>query len=60
MDHTDTVSMMAATLYAGLSEQKKSQPDQAFYNRIANQAWDLYNAVQFTATEAAQRGLVRS
>lgn len=52
MNHTDIVSLMAATLYAGLSEKAKptkakptSEPDQLFYDRIANQAWDLYNAV---------------
>jgi hypothetical protein len=56
MSQADTVSLMAATLHAGLSEKAKSQPDQLFYDRIANQAWDLYNAVQFTSSEAMKRG----
>ena len=59
MNQTDTVSLMAAALLAGLSEKAKTQPDKLFYDRIANQAWDLYNAVQFTSTEAAQRGSKR-
>jgi hypothetical protein len=59
MNQIDTVSLMAAALLAGLSEKAKTQPDKLFYDRIANQAWDLYNAVQFTSTEAAQRGSKR-
>jgi len=60
MNQTDTVSLMAATLLAGLSEKAKTQPAKLFYERIANQAWDLYNAVQFTSSDAAQRGAARS
>jgi hypothetical protein len=59
MNQIDTVSLMAAALLAGLSEKAKTQPDKLFYDRIANQAWDPYNAVQFTSTEAAQRGSKR-
>jgi hypothetical protein len=59
MNQTDTVSLMAAALCAGLSEKAKTQPDQLFYDRIADQAWNLYNAVQFTSAEAAKRGLAR-
>lgn len=59
MNQTEIVSLMAATLYAG--SQPKAQPDQQqlSYDRIAMQAWDLYNAVQFTSAEAAQRGTAR-
>lgn len=59
MNQTETVSLMAAILYA--ASQSKAQPDQQklFYDRTANQAWDLYNAVQLTSTEAAQRGTAR-
>jgi hypothetical protein len=60
MNQTDTVSLMAAALLAGLSEKAKTQPDKLFYDRIANQAWDLYNAVLFTSREAAQRGSARA
>jgi hypothetical protein len=60
MNQSDTVSLMAAALLAGLSEKAKTQPDKLFYDRIANQAWDLYNAVQFTSREAAQRGSARA
>jgi hypothetical protein len=60
MNQNDTVSLMAATLCAGLSEKAKTQPDQLFYDRIADQAWNLYNAVQFTSTEAAKRAAARS
>jgi hypothetical protein len=58
MNQTDVVSLMAATLCAGLPEKAKPT-HQSDHDRIANQAWDLYNAVQFTSREAAQRGAAR-
>jgi len=59
MNQADVVSMMAATICAGLPE--KAKPTHPTDNdRIAVQAWDLYNAVQVAATEAAKRLAARA
>ncbi|MEO8090630.1 MAG: hypothetical protein ABI703_10070 [Gemmatimonadales bacterium] len=54
MDHADVVSLLAATICAGLPEKAKPT-HQSDYDRLAVQAWDLYNAVQLASTEAAKR-----
>jgi hypothetical protein len=51
---TDVVSLMAAAMCAGLPEKAKPT-HQSDHDRLANLAWDLYNAVQSTSSQAAQR-----
>jgi hypothetical protein len=59
MNQADVVSLMAATICAGLPE--KAKPTHPTDNdRIAVQAWDLYNAVQVASTEAAKRLAARA
>ena len=59
MNQADVVSLMAATICAGLPE--KAKPTHPTDNdRIAVQAWDLYNSVQLASTEAAKRLTART
>jgi hypothetical protein len=59
MKPDEVVAMMAAVLATAQEAPVRLDPQEAAYDRIANQAWDLYHAVQHTAMTAAQRGLAR-
>jgi hypothetical protein len=54
VDKTETVALMAATIYAaaGPAAMATRDADVAIYGRVATQAWALYDAVE---AEAARR-----
>ncbi len=58
MDKTETVALMAATIYAaaGPAAVATTDADVAMYGRIAAQAWALYDAVE---NQGAERHLKR-
>jgi hypothetical protein len=59
MKPEEVVSMMAAVLATAQEAPVRLDQTETAYDRLANQAWDLYNAVQHAAMTAAQRGLAR-
>ena len=59
MKPDEVVAMMAAVLATAQQATVRLDPEEAAYDRIANQAWDLYHAVQFTASKASIRGVDR-
>jgi hypothetical protein len=59
MKPDEVVAMMAAVLATAQQAPVRLDPQEAAYDRIANQAWDLYHAVQFTANKASIRGVDR-
>jgi hypothetical protein len=54
MDKTETVALMAATIYAaaGPAAVATTEADASIFQRIAAQAWALHEAVE---TQAAER-----
>jgi hypothetical protein len=52
MDKTETVALMAATIYAAGPTNQAPADAQDLYHRAAAQAWALFDAVE---KEAAQR-----
>ena len=52
MDKTQTVAMMAATIYVAEASGPATTSADVLYQRIAARAWALYDAVE---TESAQR-----
>jgi hypothetical protein len=59
MKPEEIVSVMAAVLATAQQAPVRLDQTETAYDRIASQAWDLYQAVQFTATEAVIRGTNR-
>jgi len=59
MKPDELVSMMAAVLATAQQAPVRLDESETAYDRIANQAWDLYHAVQHASTEAAVRGTER-
>lgn len=55
MNQIETVAMMASTIYANRAGGANTTKPDLLYGRVANEAWDLYYAVQNAATEAATR-----
>ncbi len=51
MNETATLSVMAAIIYATYPERQKMRPEalEKMYDGVAQQAWDLYQAVQRTS-----------
>jgi hypothetical protein len=52
VDKTETVALMAAAIYAALPTRQQTFDPVEMYDRIATQAWSLYDAVE---KEAANR-----
>jgi hypothetical protein len=54
VEKIETVALMAATIYAaaGPAAVATTDADRAIYERVAAQAWALYDAIE---TEAAKR-----
>ena len=52
MDKTETVALMAATIYAAVPVKPAIPDAEVTYGLVAAQAWALYDAVEM---EAAQR-----
>ncbi|MGH7510476.1 MAG: hypothetical protein ACREMZ_13540 [Gemmatimonadales bacterium] len=52
MDKTETVALMAATIYAAGPLRQATLDTDTMYGDVAAQAWALYDAVE---KEAAQR-----
>jgi hypothetical protein len=52
MNETATVAVMAAVIYATYPERQKMRPEvlDKMYEGVAQQAWDLYQAVQRTGS----------
>ncbi len=48
MNETAIVAVMAAVIYATYPERQKMRPEalEKMYDGVAQQAWDLYQAVQ--------------
>lgn len=59
MKPDEVVAMMAAVLATAQEAPVRLDPQEAAYDRLANQAWDLYYAVQHTSTKASIRGVDR-
>jgi len=59
MTSNDIVCLMAATIFAADPSKPPPHRQQLTYDGIANQAWDLYHAVQYTSGEAAERASKR-
>jgi hypothetical protein len=55
MSQLDSVALMAATLYAGLSSKPQPDKQPKFYEDIARQAWALYFAVEDEEKAATER-----
>jgi hypothetical protein len=52
VDKTETVALMAATIH---SARAAGPTDQAGYERVAEEAWALYDAVEKESTERHSR-----
>jgi hypothetical protein len=52
MNETTTIAVMAAIIYTAYPERQKFRPDQVdkMYDGVAQQAWDLFQAVQRTTS----------
>ena len=61
MNQNETVAHMAAVIYAARTAGRKVVAEEGMQlcDDAANEAWDLYNAVQYTSTGAAKRGTSR-
>jgi len=51
----ETVGLMAAIIYATRTEGAQQFPQQGHLDAIANEAWDLFNAVIYGESDAAKR-----
>jgi hypothetical protein len=59
MKPEEIVSVMAAVLATAQQAPIRLDQTETAYDRVANQAWDLYHAVQYTSQQAALRGTAR-
>jgi hypothetical protein len=46
VDKTETVALMAATLWAGMPRGQETAKPDVLYGRVAALAWGLYDAVE--------------
>jgi hypothetical protein len=58
MNETAIMSVMAAIIYTAYPERQKIRADQLdkMYDGVAQQAWDLFQAVQRTSSRNLARG----
>ena len=59
MKSNDVVCLMAAAIFAADPSKPPPHRQQLTYDGIANQAWDLYYAVQNTSGQATERATKR-